>query len=280
MDTFIVKKVLNNNVLIARDHAEDEVVLIGKGIGFNKKKDASIREDSVEKLFVLRNEKEQEYYKNLLPHIDEKVLSTLIDSIEMIRSKSNVKLNERVHVALTDHMVFAINRLFKGMTIRNPFLTETKALYPFEYDIAAEVVDFINQSLDIHLPEGEVGFIALHVHSAVTNVDVTDINKYSQLVTQLVQMIETELDINIDRDSIHYIRLIRHIRYTIERVLRDEKVDEPAKIASLLKSEYPVCYNLSWKIIKIMQQTLKKPVYDAEAVYLTMHLQRLTNKYE
>src|SRR5690625_4723217 len=114
VDTFIVKKVLNNNVLIARDHAEDEVVLIGKGIGFNKKKDASIREDSVEKLFVLRNEKEQEYYKNLLPHIDEKVLSTLIDSIEMIRSKSNVKLNERVHVALTDHMVFAINRLFKG----------------------------------------------------------------------------------------------------------------------------------------------------------------------
>src|SRR5699024_2642328 len=87
-------------------------------------------------------------------------------------------------------------------------------------------------------------------------------------------------DLNIDRDSIHYIRLIRHIRYTIERVLRDEKVEEPAKIASLLKSEYPVCYNLSWKVIKIMQQTLKKPVYDAEAVYLTMHLQRLTNKYE
>src|SRR5699024_10561767 len=187
---------------------------------------------------------------------------------------------ERVHVALTDHMVFAINRLFKGMAIKNPFLAETKALYHFEYEIAVEVVDFINQSLDIHLPEGEVGFIALHVHSAVTNMDVTDITKYSQLVTQLVETIEAELDINIDRNSIHYIRLIRHIRYTIERVLRDEKVEEPAKIASLLKSEYPVCYNLSWKVIKIMQQTLKKPVYDAEAVYLTMHLQRLTNKYE
>src|SRR5690625_6730167 len=162
----------------------------------------------------------------------------------MIRSKSNVGLNERVHVALTDHMVLAINRLFKGMASKNPFLAETKALYPVEYEIAAEVVDFINQSLDIHLPEGEVGFIALHVHSAVTNMDVTDITKYSQLVTQLVQTIEAELDIHIDRDSIHYIRLIRHIRYTIERVLRDEKVEEPAKIASLLKSEYPVCYNL------------------------------------
>src|SRR5690625_7956904 len=95
-------------------------------------------------------------------------------------------------------------------------------------------------------------------------MDVTDITKSSQLVTQLVQTIEAELDIHIDRDSIHYIRLIRHIRYTIERVLRDEKVEEPAKIASLLKSEYPVCYNLSWKVIKIMQQTLKKPVRSEE----------------
>src|SRR5690625_3544581 len=144
VDTFIVKKVLNNNVLIAMDHDDEEVVLIGKGIGFNTKKDASIREDSVEKLFVLRNEKEQEYYKNLLPHIDEKVLSTLIDSIEMIRSKSNVKLNERVHVALTDHMVFAINRLFKGMTIRNPFLTEKIEHYIFDYDFAVEVVYFFD----------------------------------------------------------------------------------------------------------------------------------------
>lgn len=280
MSTFIVKKVLNNNVLIARDHQDGEVVLIGKGIGFNTKKHASIREDSIEKLFVLRNEKEQEYYKNLLPHMDETMLSTMIDSIELIRSKSNVIVNERVHVALTDHMMFAINRLFKGMPIRNPFLSETRALYPFEYEIAAEVVDFMNQSLGIDLPEGEIGFIALHVHSAVTNMDISDLNKYSQLVTHLVNMIETGLDITIERDSIHYVRLIRHIRYTIDRVMRDEKVEEPVKIASLLKSEYPVCYNLSWKLIKIMQQTLKKPVYDAEAVYLTMHLQRLTNKFE
>ncbi|MBP1971104.1 transcriptional antiterminator [Virgibacillus natechei] len=280
MDTFIVNKVLNNNVLIAIDHQDGEVVLIGKGIGFNKKKDELIRENSVEKMFVLRNEKEQEYYKELLPQIEENILNTIISSIEMIRSKSDVTLNEQAHVALTDHILFAVTRLMKGMEIRNPFLTETKALYPFEYEIAAEVVDFINHSLDIDLPEGEVGFIALHVHAAMTNMAISDINKYSQLVKRLTETIESQLDIMIQRDSIHYIRLVRHIRYTIERVLKEEKVEEPEKIVALLKKEYPVCYNLSWKLIKIMQQTLKKPVYNAEAVYLTMHLQRLTTKYE
>ena len=91
-------------------------------------------------------------------------------------------------------------------------------------------------------------------------------------------MIEQQLDVKINKESVDYMRLVRHIRYTIERVLREERVEEPEKIAKLLKEEYPLCYNLSWKLIKMMQQTLRKPVYDAEAVYLTMHLQRIQTK--
>lgn len=279
MDQFVVRKSLNNNVLIARDASDEEVVLIGKGIGFHHKKSDSINESDVEKLFVLRSKQQQKHYKDLLTHIDDQTLSTIISSLEMIRAKSNRDLSEHVHVALTDHLLFAINRLLRGLSVKNPFLTETKALYPFEYDIAAEVVDFINQSIEINLPEGEVGFIALHVHSAMTNKNVSDINAYSQLITKLVDQIEIQLKIKIDRESVDYIRLVRHIRYTIERVVQGEVVKEPEKIASLLKEEYPICYNLSWKLVKIMQQTLKKQVYDAEAVYLTMHLQRLQNKF-
>lgn len=280
MNTYIVKKTLNNNVLIANNEQNEEVVLIGKGIGFNHKKDDTISDGSIEKLFVLRNEKEQEHYKELLPHIDEEILHTIISSTELIRNKSNAILNEHVHVALTDHLVFAINRLSRGHSIKNPFLSETKVLYPFEYEIAAEVVDLINQSIEINLPEGEIGFIALHIHSAITHKDISEINMYSQLVTLMIETIEERLKITIDKDGIDYIRLVRHIRYTIERVVSDEKLEEPEKIALLLKNEYPICYNLSWKLMKIMQQTLKKPVYEAEAVYLTLHLQRLNNKYE
>lgn len=278
MSTFSVKKSLNNNVLIAVDSDGMEVVLIGKGIGFNKKKNDIIARETVEKLFVLRNENEQENYKKLLENIDDKTLNAIVDSIEMIKKRANSMLNESVHVALTDHVIFAINRLMKGMAIRNPFLSETKVLYPFEYEIAAEVVDYINHTLEIHLPEGEIGFIALHIHSAIFNKDLSEINRYSQLVTRLIGVIEEQFHLVIDKDSIDYIRLVRHLRYTIERVLNGEKLEEPKKIAELLKNEYPTCYNLSWKLVKIMQQTLKKPVYEAESVYLTMHLQRLNEK--
>ncbi|API93298.1 PtsGHI operon antiterminator [Virgibacillus pantothenticus] len=280
MNTFTVKKTLNNNVLIALDDQEKEVVLIGSGIGFHYKKKDIIHKSEIEKLFVLRDEQEQEQYKQLLPRVDETLLHSIIAVIDMIRKRSDVMLNESVHVALTDHIVFAYNRMLKGLEIKNPFLSETKVLYPFEYEIASEIVDYLNQHLEVQLPDGEIGFIALHVHSAITNKNLSEINKYSQLVTQFVDIIEKQLKIKVDRTGIEYTRLVRHIRYTIERVLKGETVEEPAKIASLLKKEYPTCYNLAWKLIKMMQQTLKQPVYEAEAVYLTMHLQRLYQKYE
>ncbi|PWW17603.1 BglG family transcriptional antiterminator [Cytobacillus oceanisediminis] len=278
MGEYKVKKVLNNNVLIGSHESFGEVVLIGKGIGFNQKPGQPIDSALVEKLFVLKNEKEQENYIKLMPFVDNELLEVIISSIELIKQRSSSVLNEHIHVALTDHLMFAITRLKKGMEMKNPFLIETKALYPFEYEVAQEVVGHIGQRTGIYLPEGEVGFIALHVHSAVMNRNLSEVNQHSQLVTHLVNMIEDQLDIKIDKDSIDYMRLVRHIRFTIERVNKGEQVEEPEKITSLLKEEYPVCYNLSWKLIKVMQQTLKKPVYNAEAVYLTMHLQRLQKK--
>lgn len=273
-----VKKVLNNNVLIADHSSYGEVVLIGKGVGFNRNKGDSIDTDSVEKFFVLKNEKERADYIKLLPFVDSSMHEVIISSIDLIKNRANAPLNEHIHVALTDHLMFTFNRISNGMEVRNPFLVETKTLYPFEFEIAKEVVDHIAQKTGVILPEGEIGFIALHIHSSVMNRDLSEVNQHSQLVTKLVNMIEEQLKIQIDKDSIDYTRLVRHLRYTIERVKNGERVEEPEKITSLLKEEYPVCYNLSWKLIKVMQQALAKPVYDAEAVYLTMHLQRLQKK--
>lgn len=278
MSGLIISKNLNNNVVIA-DHSDyGEVVVIGKGIGFNRKTGDVIDEASAEKLFVLRNEKEQENYIKLLPFVESNLHEVFISAIELIKKRANAELNEHIHVALTDHLMFAVSRLSKGMEMRNPFLIETKALYPFEYEIAKEVVNMIKEHTGLDLPEGEVGFISLHIHSAVMNRNLSEVNQHSQLVTRLIDMIEEQLEIVIDKESIDYMRLVRHIRFTIERVHNGEKVEEPEKIANLLKEEYPVCYNLSWKLIKVMQQALKKTVFDAEAVYLTMHLQRLQKK--
>ncbi|WP_071461371.1 glucose PTS transporter transcription antiterminator GlcT [Bacillus massilinigeriensis] len=278
MANMMINKVLNNNVLIATHAEYGEVVLIGKGLGFGKKRGESFDAAAAEKVFVLKNEKVQENYIKLLPYLEDELQRVIISAIDLIKTRAGVSLNEHIHVALTDHLMFAVNRMAKGMEIRNPFLVETKALYPKEYGIAKEVISLFAERGVVHLPEGEAGFIALHIHSALTNIELSEINQHSQLISLLINCVEEQLDINIDKNSVDYMRLVRHLRFAIERVKNGEKVEEPEKITSLLKEEYPLCYNLSWKLIKVMQQQLKQPVFAAEAVYLTMHLQRLQKK--
>ena len=102
-------------------------------------------------------------------------------------------------------------------------------------------------------------------------------NQDSQLIQTIINVIEESLHLQVDKESVHYMRLIRHLHFAIDRV-KQEKNRRAKKIALLLKEEYPLCYNVSWKVIKVMQQALHLPVYEAEAVYLTMHLQRLITK--
>lgn len=278
MGSFKVKKVLNNNVLIAGHDTFQEVVLIGKGIGFGKKRGELISNETVEKIFVLKNEQEQEQYKKLLPYTNEKMIEVVSDCIAHISKKVGLPLNEHIHIALTDHITFAIKRIEQGMDIKNPFLSETEVLYPKEYNIASEVVSIIEDNLKIKLPKGEIGFIALHIHSAITHKSISEVNRHSQLIAQLIEVAEDSLNIQLDKESFNYLRLVRHLQATIERVLKEEKTEEPEELALLLKKKYPLCYNVAWKMIKMMQQVLKKQIDEAEAVYLTMHLYRIAKK--
>ncbi|WP_242219158.1 glucose PTS transporter transcription antiterminator GlcT [Bacillus cereus group sp. BfR-BA-01380] len=270
-----IKKVLNNNVIIAVHPEHEEVVVIGKGIGFGKKAREMLQVEQIEKMFVLTNEREREQYKLLVPHVSEKLIELMNDLMFYIQDRVETPLNEHIHIALTDHIAFAIKRLKQGFTVDNPFLVETKVLYPNEYKIAEEVVELINSRLNIHLPEGEIGFIALHIYSSVTNSELSSVNQNSKLIAHLVSLIETNLQLVLDKESIHYLRLVRHLQYAIERVKNGEKVEESQNFADLLKAEYPECYNLAWKLVKVMQKQLQLPVYEAETIYLTMHLQRL-----
>src|SRR6185312_1990491 len=101
MERYLIQKALNNNVLIATDGSGNEVVLIGRGIGFGKKAGEPIIREQVEKLFVLNDPEEQEQYKQLLSTLDEETLKVLISAVEIVRERANMPLHEHIHVALT-----------------------------------------------------------------------------------------------------------------------------------------------------------------------------------
>lgn len=274
-ETVKIKKILNNNVVIAGHSAYGEVVLIGKGLGFKKSAGDWIDPQAVEKCFILVDEKEQEQYKQLLSQVDEKLVDVMNDVVFHIEKRLQSQLSEHIHVALMDHIGFAIKRLEQGLEIKNPFLIETRALYEKEYQVAEEIIQMIHERMGVELPESEAGFIAMHIHSALTRRKLTEIKQYSQLIMELIHLVESSLHVKLDRKSTSYLRLITHLRYAIERTAREEDVAEPKGFTELLQTQYPVCYNLAWKLGKVMERRLNRPVHSAEISYLTLHLQRL-----
>lgn len=275
MNSLRIAKALNNNVIIANHPDHGEVVVIGKGIGFNRKSGESIPLEAVEKLFILTNQQEQEQYKQLIPQVDEQLIELIGEIIMYISSKTQATLNEHIHIALTDHLAFAIKRAEQDLAFHNPFLFETKELYPLEFELAEYAIDLIRRKMGVDLGQDETGFVALHINSAMTNRHISEVRGHAQLIADLVGIIEDDLQFSILRNSLDYSRLLTHLRFAIERVRRGERVAEVDKLESLLKREYPTLYALAWKLTKVMEKRLKMPVYQAEVSYLTMHLHRI-----
>lgn len=100
-----IKKVLNQNAVIVSTDNGEEKIAIGKGIGFNRKKNDLLAAQSVERLFVLEPENQQRFL-NLLKQIDEKFFFSAEHIINHAETVLMEKLNEHLIIALTDHIAF------------------------------------------------------------------------------------------------------------------------------------------------------------------------------
>ena len=278
MGQYQITKPLNNNVIICM-HQEREVVLIGKGIGFNKRPGMVVDDETmIEKVYALEQKKQQEHYKALIEHADDSVIQAIIEAINMITNTDLEIDDNRLIVALTDHIIFAYKRLMQNQYINNPFAIETRHLYPEAYKIAASVIYKLNSVLSLQFPEDEVGFIALHIASNMEKLTMSEMNKINDLISKCIQIVEHDLHQSIDTTSVQYQRFIRHIQFLIRRLSIGETIKSQTEFEKMLKAHYPLCYNVAVKIMKMMQKQLGVTVYEAEVIYLTLHISHLTQR--
>lgn len=273
-----IQKVLSNNAVLVVDEQDNEMILLGKGIGFQKKKgDLLPHDEQVEKVFVLSSGHNRDILLRLFSETDDALIRAASEYIQYVEAKLDKALSEQFVVAFIDHLSFAVKRLRQGIMIPNPFLHEVRSLYPLEYSLAQEGIKMLEDRLHMEIPQDEIGFIALHLHGARTNQSLTKMNRFSELINKLVQVIEEELEITIDKTSTDYSRLVTHLRFAVERAEKGQPLGDNHPLSILLQREYPVCYNLSWKLIKIMRKELKTDIPETEASYLTLHIHRLRN---
>ena len=114
----IVQKVLNNSLVLSMDDDDREVIVMGKGIGFNSRPGDEIAPEKIEKLFVTQTLGARSGYLEALSAIPDEV----IEMAAMIISRANLqlagKVREQIFFTLADHLTFAIERSRKGIPFK------------------------------------------------------------------------------------------------------------------------------------------------------------------
>ncbi len=87
----LVKQILNNNVVSAIDERGLEVILTGRGLGFNTHTGASVDTRAIEKIFRLQDSQVSARFKDLISEVPVEILQ-LTDDI-VIRRAQRCRIN-------------------------------------------------------------------------------------------------------------------------------------------------------------------------------------------
>ena len=268
-----VVKSFNNNILLVKENGKEKI-LFQKGIGFGRRPGDLIEKGIVvEKVFIIEDEDNQRNFNEILDRVDSKLIVLVEELIAEITDELGEELNENIHVGLTDHLFYAIRRLEDNEEIQNPFLVEIETLYGREFSMACRLANRIKEELGVEIPEGEKGFIALHIHSARNNGKLSNTIKYSFLSNSIIEHVEKRLEIQIDRKSLDYARFLTHIRFAIERII----TNSPTKndLIDVIKVKYRLSYKIARETKDIICKALDiNSVSEDEVAYLAMYIER------
>lgn len=271
MEKYKIKKILNNNVVIG-EYGGEELVLIGKGIGFNTK-NKYIFSDKVENIFVKKMSSDNNY-KRVLENINSEIIGISEEIINLCEETLSTTLSSGIHVSLPDHINFAITRFKQGVIIENPFINEIEVIYPKEYALAIAALKMINENCHISLPLDEAGFICLHIRASLTEQKVSESLAYTRKLGELMGLILKLLKKEFSKTSLEYIRTVTHLNFMIERVINGKTIKNP--LLDNIKKELYNEYNLGIIISMKIEDMYSVKVSEDEIGYLALHLKRLT----
>ena len=149
-----VVKVLNNSLIMALDEDGQEVILSGKGIGYRKAIGYELKENEIQKIFVLRERTVVRDVIRLAAEVGEEYFNLTKSVISYAVETYHMKLMDHIYLALTDHLAFTEKRLRQNVVIENFYTADLRRFNPEEYDVACYGARLFEEKFGMKLPEG------------------------------------------------------------------------------------------------------------------------------
>lgn len=268
-----VVKVFNNNVVLARQN-QKEMILVSKGIGFNKKKGDNIIVDSktIEKVFHELSVKGSSDYFEMIPNYNKEVIGVSEEIIAKAEAMLG-SLSPNIHAALVDHITFALDRINMGLPIENPFVVEITLLYQEEYDVAELAAVLIKQRLGVDIGDDEKGFIALHLHSARNNKTIRETMKNTRLFKSCVELIIEKTKKNSHEKTYVYQNFIPSIQSILHHCKKQKKMYNP--LTREIKDKIDQSYTIAEEIGNLLKEEKGISLSDDMIAYIAIDIEKI-----
>ncbi len=271
----IIKQIINNNVVTSEDFKGNEVILVGKGIGFNGKKGQPVDDSKVLKIFTLLDENEKQKALYVVEEIPYEVIAFGVKACSYIIECSSKKISRKLLIPLIDHIYTTIERTREGLTFDNTILFNIKFLYPEEYHTAVDILDMIESDFNMEIDRSEASFIALHILNAELDIDMKDTYKATNIIDLSVRTVEEYFNVKLKED-INLARFITHLEFFAKRMIQNTVTDEnDSEMVKYINLRYKNEYECAKQIVEKIEKEYGWKIDPAEYSYLTIHIARL-----
>lgn len=272
----LIEKILNNNVVTSENELGQEVVVMGRGLAFQKKAGQPIDTEKVEKVFILEDEG-MENLSILYNELNPAVLEVSNNVIKYAQGILGKKLSNNIYVTLPDHLSYAIERSKDRIDLKSPLEWEIRRFYKVEYEIGQKALEFINEELEIDLPSSEAASIALHIVNAKQDKGgMQETIRMTEMVQDILNIIGYHFGRDFNEESIEYSRLVTHLQYFSRRIISGSRQDSDSLLLfEQIKQKYPDAVRCVNKINQYLVSKYQTAITEDEKLYLTIHITRL-----
>lgn len=270
-----VKKVLNHNsMIVLRSDNKKEYLIMGKGIGFGKRVSEYVDVKAGDTVYSLQELTERGDAREIVQSVSPICLEL---ANEVLKQAENVfgNIDRSILFPMADHIEYAVKRIKNHEQISNPLTEDIRILFHKEYKVAQCIETMLLEQLDIKIDEHEIGYIALHIHSAIEDEKVSQAMQIARAVRECVSMVEQKTKKKIDVMSLAYNRLMNHIRYMVARAISGEQVK--LNMNDYMEIKFPEAFEIAATICDEIGRSLKCRIDKVEIGYLAMHIERVTS---
>lgn len=277
-----IDKVYNNNVVQVIDDQGQEIIVMGRGLGFQKKVGDCINPDLIERTFVPQETALEKEWHQVYGKLTDQELSLVLTIIDLAEKGLNQTFESSFYIALADHLHYAIERTREGLSLKNPLAWEIRKFYPKEYQLGLTALDLVAQCLNLRLEEDEAASLALHFVNAQKDSGLVGKNhQITQIVSAILDIVRLHLGLTkvVEDSSPNFSRFATHVQYFAQRVVNGlvQGVNDDF-LYQQVKVNYPQAYSCTQKIKSYVESTYDFVMGQDEEVYLTIHIQRLNQK--